>query len=93
MEIQNDIVKLNVGGRKYETMTTTLVSAWRNTFFEAISDVNWNLHYDGAIAEHIIDRNPDYFCILLNLIKIWELYIPPNMDLFICHQMKIKLSC
>ncbi|XP_055801774.1 BTB/POZ domain-containing protein At4g30940-like [Solanum dulcamara] len=41
---------------------------------------NWNLHSDGAITKHFIDRNPDYFGVLLDLLRTGELYIPPKID-------------
>lgn len=73
-------MKLNVGGRKFETMATTLVGAGRNSFFEAMSNENWNLHSDGGITENFIDRNPYNFGVLLNLLRTGELYIPPIID-------------
>lgn len=55
MESQNDIVKLNVGGRMFETTATTLVGAGRNSIFEAMSDENWNMNFYGMVTEHFID--------------------------------------
>ncbi|KAK6774589.1 hypothetical protein RDI58_029828 [Solanum bulbocastanum] len=43
-------------------------------------DENWNLHSDAAITEHFIDRNPDYFGVLLDLLRTGELYVPPKID-------------
>ncbi|PHT52357.1 hypothetical protein CQW23_06819 [Capsicum baccatum] len=43
-------------------------------------DENWNLHSDSAITEHFIDRDPDYFAVLLSLLRTGELYIPPKID-------------
>ncbi|KAH0774394.1 hypothetical protein KY290_011531 [Solanum tuberosum] len=43
-------------------------------------DENWNLHSDGSITEHFIDRNPNYFGVLLDLLRTGELYIPPKID-------------
>ncbi|KAK4731849.1 hypothetical protein R3W88_024837 [Solanum pinnatisectum] len=43
-------------------------------------DDNWNLHSDSAITEHFIDRNPDCFGVLLDLLRTGELYIPPKID-------------
>ncbi|KAH0735860.1 hypothetical protein KY285_011567 [Solanum tuberosum] len=80
MESQKDRVKLNVGGKKFETTATTLASAGRNSFFGPMFDENWNLHSDGSITEHFIDRNPDYFGVLLDLLRTGELYIHPKID-------------
>ncbi|KAH0735864.1 hypothetical protein KY285_011571 [Solanum tuberosum] len=73
-------VKLNVGGRIFETTATTLEFAGQNSLFRAMLDENWNLHSDSAITEHFIDRDPDYFAVLLNLLRTGELYIPPKID-------------
>ncbi|KAH0710214.1 hypothetical protein KY284_011641 [Solanum tuberosum] len=73
-------VKLNVGGRIFETTATTLEFAGENSLFRAMLDENWNLHSDSAITEHFIDRDPDYFAVLLNLLRTGELYIPPKID-------------
>ncbi|XP_055836339.1 BTB/POZ domain-containing protein At4g30940-like [Solanum dulcamara] len=80
MESHKNRVKLNVGGKKFETTATTLLGAGRNSFFGAMFDENWNLHSDGPITEHFIDRNPDYFGVLLDLLRTGELYIPQNID-------------
>lgn len=69
-------VKLNLGGRAFETTETTLVGAGRNSLFEDMSNENWNLHSGGAITQHFIDRNTNYFCVLLNLLKKERLYSP-----------------
>ncbi|WMV60221.1 hypothetical protein MTR67_053606 [Solanum verrucosum] len=73
-------VKLNVGGRIFVTTATTLEFAGQNSLFRAMLDENWNLHSDSAITEHFIDRDPDYFAVLLNLLRTGELYIPPKID-------------
>lgn len=38
MESQKDRVKVDVGGKKFETTATTLTDAGRNSFFGAIFD-------------------------------------------------------
>ncbi|KAG5569454.1 hypothetical protein H5410_059220 [Solanum commersonii] len=65
---------------KSETTATTLASAGRNSFFGPMFDENWNLHSDGSSTEHFIDRNPNYFGVLLDLLRTGELYIPPKID-------------
>uniref|UniRef100_A0A3Q7H8I1 Potassium channel tetramerisation-type BTB domain-containing protein n=1 Tax=Solanum lycopersicum TaxID=4081 RepID=A0A3Q7H8I1_SOLLC len=57
MGTPNGRVKLNVGGRIFETTTTTLEFAGKNSFFRAMLDDNWN----SAINEHFIDTNPGCF--------------------------------
>ena len=63
MGTPNGRVKLNVGGRIFETTATNLEFAGENSFFRAMLDDNWN----SAITEHFIDRNPDCFGVLLDL--------------------------
>ncbi|XP_055801776.1 BTB/POZ domain-containing protein At4g30940-like [Solanum dulcamara] len=74
MESQKDRVKLNVGGKKFET------GAGRNSFFGSTFDENWNLHSNQKITEHFINRDPDYFSVLLDLLRTRELYITPKID-------------
>ncbi|XP_015060067.1 BTB/POZ domain-containing protein At2g24240-like [Solanum pennellii] len=80
MESQKDRVKLDVGGKKFETTATTLASGGRTSFFGAMFNDDWNLHSDGSITELFIDRNPEYFGVLLDLLRTGELYIPRKID-------------
>ncbi|KAH0710209.1 hypothetical protein KY284_011636 [Solanum tuberosum] len=80
MKSQKDRVKLNVGGKKFETTATTLACAGRNSFFGSMFDEDWNPRSDGEITERFIDRDPDYFTVLLNLLRTGELYIPSKID-------------
>ncbi|WMV36343.1 hypothetical protein MTR67_029728 [Solanum verrucosum] len=79
MGIQKDRVKFNVGGRIFETTATTLANAGRNSLFGAMFDDEWNLNSDATIIEHFIDRNPNCFSVLLDLLRTGELYLPQNL--------------
>ncbi|XP_031122891.1 BTB/POZ domain-containing protein At2g24240-like [Ipomoea triloba] len=79
MGIQRDRVRFNVGGRVFETTATTLANAGRNSFFGAMFDENWSLKSEATITEHFIDRNPDCFAVILDLLRTGELYIPANV--------------
>lgn len=79
MGIQTDRVRFNVGGRIFETTATTLANAGRNSMFGAMFDENWNLQPSINSGEYFIDRNPDCFSVLLDLLRTRELYIPSNM--------------
>ncbi|KAI8004567.1 BTB/POZ domain-containing protein [Camellia lanceoleosa] len=78
MGIQKDRVKFNVGGKFFETTSTTLANAGRNSFFGAMFDHQWNLQTLNS-DEFFIDRNPDCFAILLDLLRTGELYIPSHI--------------
>ncbi|KAI4335558.1 hypothetical protein L6164_014194 [Bauhinia variegata] len=78
MRIQKDRVKFNVGGRVFETTSTTLANAGRNSMFGAMFDESWNLIPNNSV-EYFIDRNPDCFAVLLDLLQTGELYIPVNI--------------
>ncbi|XP_054807282.1 BTB/POZ domain-containing protein At4g30940-like [Prosopis cineraria] len=80
MGICSDRVKFNVGGRVFETTATTLANAGRNSMFGAMFDESWNFIRDSHCAEYFIDRNPDCFAVLLDLLRTGELYIPPNIS-------------
>ncbi|KAI3771864.1 hypothetical protein L6452_03035 [Arctium lappa] len=78
MAIPNDRVRFNVGGKIFETTATTLAIAGRDSYFGAMFDENWDLQNNPA-GEHFIDRNPDCFSILLDLLRTGNLYIPPHV--------------
>ncbi|XXG58865.1 hypothetical protein AAC387_Pa04g1061 [Persea americana] len=78
MPIHRDRVRFNVGGRIFETTSTTLANAGHDSMFRAMLDENWNLPVGGP-NEHFIDRNPACFSVLLDLLRTCELHIPPNM--------------
>ncbi|EXB24275.1 BTB/POZ domain-containing protein [Morus notabilis] len=84
MGIQRDRVKFNVGGRIFETTSTTLANAGRNSMFGAMFDGDWNFQSEtensgGTGTEYFIDRNPDCFSVLLDLLRTQELHLPPNI--------------
>ncbi|KAK4746552.1 hypothetical protein SAY87_025589 [Trapa incisa] len=77
-------IRFNVGGRIFETTATTLANAGRNSFFGAIFDDNWDVPSDGGglsqSQELFIDRNPDCFAVLLDLLRTGDLNIPLNVS-------------
>ncbi|KAK1269698.1 BTB/POZ domain-containing protein [Acorus gramineus] len=75
----HDRVRFNVGGRIFETTTTTLANAGRDSMLGAMLDDNWShplLSPDGR-EDHFIDRNPDCFSVLLDLLRTGELHPSP----------------
>ncbi|KAI8018095.1 BTB/POZ domain-containing protein [Camellia lanceoleosa] len=90
MAIHNNIqVKFNVGGKIFETITSTLAKAGHNSFFRKMFDKNWNLQtYDSADDDgnYFIDRNPDCFTVLLDLLRTGQLYIPSNIPEKLLHR-------
>ncbi|GAB4832699.1 hypothetical protein Ancab_006716 [Ancistrocladus abbreviatus] len=79
MGVQKDRIKFNVGGRIFETTSTTLANAGRDSFLGAMLDGNWNLNTDYTSGEYFIDRNPDCFAVLLDFLRTGELFIPQNI--------------
>ncbi|XP_047327266.1 BTB/POZ domain-containing protein At2g24240 [Impatiens glandulifera] len=79
MGVQTDRIKFNVGGKIFETTATTLAIAGRNSYFGALFDDDWNLQSQISGDEHFIDRNPNCFAILLDLLRTGELFIPSNI--------------
>ncbi|KAI3955773.1 hypothetical protein MKW98_006133 [Papaver atlanticum] len=79
MRMQSDKVRLNVGGKIFETTATTLASARRDSMFGAMFDDEWNLRPREVNQEYFIDRDPDCFSVLLNLLRTGELYVPPHI--------------
>ncbi|KAF7152020.1 hypothetical protein RHSIM_Rhsim01G0034600 [Rhododendron simsii] len=78
MANQKGRVKFNVGGKTFETTATTFAVAGRNSFFGALFDENWNLQTDQS-NEYFINRDPDCFGVLLNLLRTGELCTPHHI--------------
>ncbi|CAL5376263.1 unnamed protein product [Camellia sinensis] len=85
MGIQKDTVKFNVGGKIFETTATTLANAGRNSLFGTMFNENWNLQTHN-FDEYFIDRNPDCFAVLLDLLRTGELCIPSNIPEKLLHR-------
>lgn len=71
-------VRFNVGGKVFETTSTTLANAGRQSMLGALLDEHWNVVPD-APAEYFVDRNPRCFAVLLDLLRTGHLHIPPNL--------------
>ncbi|CAN6279174.1 unnamed protein product [Urochloa humidicola] len=73
-------VRLNVGGRVFETTAATLAAAGRDTMLGAMIDASWNAGRDAATpAEYFIDRDPSCFAVLLDLLRTGDLHVPPGL--------------
>lgn len=80
-------VRLNVGGRVFETTAATLASAGRDTMLGAMLDASWKAGCTTAeaaaggvgVAEYFIDRDPACFAVLLNLLRTGGLHVPPHI--------------
>ncbi|KAK3158441.1 hypothetical protein QOZ80_2AG0137260 [Eleusine coracana subsp. coracana] len=73
-------VRLNVGGRIFETTADTLASAGRDTMLGAMVDASWNPGLDpSATPEYFIDRDPTSFAVLLDLLRTGALHVPPGL--------------
>lgn len=71
MNNRMDRVRLNVGGKIFETTATTLARAGRDSFFGVMIDKNWTINP----GEYFIDRDPTCFSVLLNLLRTGKLHI------------------
>ncbi|KAI3884178.1 hypothetical protein MKX03_013091 [Papaver bracteatum] len=69
MGMQTDKVRFNA----------TLATARRNSVFGAMFDDAWNLQPREVNKEYFIDRNPDCFSVLLDLLGTGDLHIPSNI--------------
>uniref|UniRef100_A0ACD5YML1 Uncharacterized protein n=1 Tax=Avena sativa TaxID=4498 RepID=A0ACD5YML1_AVESA len=72
-------VRLNVGGRVFETTAATLATAGRDTMLGAMLDPSWNAPGADADAEYFIDRDPACFAVLLDLLRTGDLHVPPHV--------------
>lgn len=73
----------------FETTSTTLACAGRNSMLGALLDDQWNISRGlplppaAEAEEYFIDRNPKCFAVLLDLLRTGELHVPPN----VCEKM------
>jgi len=68
-------IALDVGGTKFTTSKSTLLSA-KGSFFEAmLSSGHWKPEADGSF---FIDRDPKFFPIILNFLRMGK--VLPNID-------------
>uniref|UniRef100_A0ACD5V6D4 Uncharacterized protein n=1 Tax=Avena sativa TaxID=4498 RepID=A0ACD5V6D4_AVESA len=80
-------VRFNVGGQAFETTTTTLANAGRDSMLGALLDSSWNAPPEApgealtaaAPTEYFIDRNPACFAVLLDLLRTGSLHVPPHL--------------
>lgn len=72
------IVKLNIGGVKYETTVGTLVSRGDNFFTTLFSHMFATLKDEEGY--YFIDRDGEYFKPLLSYLRTGELRVPPGMS-------------
>lgn len=72
---ESDVIKLNVGGVVFQTTVTTL-TGWkhqRNNFFSSVL-----LAANGSDIP-FIDRNPDYFKVILEYLRTGHLRLPDGL--------------
>ena len=75
-------MQFNVGGQLFETTTTTLANAGRNSMLGALLDASWNVSSSSpgsGVAEYFVDRNPACFAVLLDLLRTGSLHVPPHL--------------
>ncbi|KAI3880971.1 hypothetical protein MKX03_007817, partial [Papaver bracteatum] len=77
--MQTNKVRFNVGGKIFETTTTTLANAGRHSVFGAMFDGQWNLQPRETEEEYFVDRDPECFSVLLNLLRTGKLHVPPSI--------------
>lgn len=70
-------VRFNVGGKAFETTSTTLAGAGRDSMLGALLDERWNAPC--RREEYFLDRNPRCFGVLLDLLRTGELHVPPDV--------------
>lgn len=75
-------VRINVGGRLFETTRATLQLAGEGSVLGPLTDAMWNPQPPGgAVPEFFIDRDPEIFRALLNLLRTGHFDTPPGVSL------------
>jgi len=75
---ESTIIKLNVGGKEYQTTWTTLTRI-NNTFFTSLlSSGAWKESLDES-GRIFVDRNGDLFAYILDYLRTGQFY-PPELE-------------
>ena len=82
-------VRINVGGRIFETTRATLEQAGRDSLLGALVDPIWSdtQSWSGIadvsrgkdIPEVFLDRDPEVFDVLLRMLRTGVLHVPPSV--------------
>ncbi len=87
----NERVKLNIGGKYFETTIETLTkqSEETTTYFKALFSRQWQLEKDPKDETIFIDRSGDFFAYILNYLRTGQLIID-NSDLTFRRNLTIE---
>ena len=69
-------VKINVGGKHFETFKNTL-SRWPGTLLAGLN--HDSIFWDEDEAEYFFDRDPTMFPVILNCYRFGEVHLPNNV--------------
>ena len=78
----SDWIKLNVGGKKFYTTRTTLMSEQDSMIARMFSEENKNVLAPCQMEEdaYLIDRSPKYFEPLLDYLRTGRVILDPNIN-------------
>lgn len=76
---QSTFVSIDVGGRPFKLMRTTVLKYPASTLVKVISGVDTTsaLVEDGT---YFFDRNPDYFSVIVEYMRTGKVFLPPNLS-------------
>ena len=69
-------IKINVGGKHFETFKNTL-QRWPGTPLAKLNEDS--LHWDADKQEYFFDRDPTMFPVILNCYRFGEVHLPNNV--------------
>lgn len=78
-------LRIRVGEQVFYTSRPTIANGGRNRFLTAIADHLWQRPCSGleeteTVQEVFIDRNPAYFCVILDFLPSGALHIPGSLS-------------
>lgn len=88
---ENRVIKLNVGGKRFETLKSTLT---KSTYFEGLLD-RWS--EGDPNAEHFVDYNPEPFAVVLDALRgvepsVWNEAIEQAFSFFGVNTMDTNID-
>lgn len=73
------ILNIDVGGKTFRVMRSTIMKYPESTLARVISGKDTD---NMIISNNVFffDRNPDYFAVVLDFMRLGKLYVPPNLS-------------
>ncbi|KAJ8326946.1 hypothetical protein O5D80_004373 [Batrachochytrium dendrobatidis] len=80
IESYNDSILINVGGREFRTSHVTLTTYPNSKIGQLRSKYGPRPYTSKLEPDHVLDRNPDYFAVILDFLRTGKISLPSNLS-------------